>query len=391
MFIESKGDNSKQLLNNMAWSAIRKIGRLGLFANYSVIRHAYYRGMASDIKTSFAVTYKTHGDPKNVLESKELSLPSKIKDNEVLVKMLMAPINPADINMIEGTYMIKPPLPAVVGNEGVGEIVDIGSNVKNFKVGDWTLPVHSGSGTWQTYAVYDETNLQKIPNDIPAISAATIATNPCTAYRMMKDFIKLEPGDVIIQNGANSAVGQAVIQLAAAWGFRTVNIVRNRPDIDNLAATLKSQGATHVVTQEFCRTPEMKNLIKKLGKPPKLGFNCVGGKAATELIRNLATNGYMVTYGGMSREPVTVPTGAFIFKSLKLHGFWMSQWNTENLNNPKKTEMLMELYALAKESKLLPPTSDLVPIRSYESAVSKSLQGFSNKQILVMDESLLSK
>ena len=372
----------------MACSAIRRLGRLGLFVNYSVLRHVYYRGMASDIKTSFAVTYKTHGDPKKVLEGKELSLPSKIKDNQVLIKMLMAPINPADINMIEGTYMIKPPLPAVVGNEGVGEIIDVGSNVKNFKVGDWTLPVDSGSGTWQTYTVCDEKSLQKIPNDIPAISAATIAVNPCTAYRMMKDFVKLEPGDVVIQNGANSAVGQAVIQLAAAWGLRTVNIVRNRPDIDNLVTTLKSQGATHVVTQEFCRTPEMKTLMKEMGKPPKLGLNCVGGKAATELIRNLATNGYMVTYGGMSREPVTVPTGAFIFKSLKLHGFWMTQWNKENLNSPKRTEMFMELCDLAREFKLLPPISDLNPIRSFESAMSKSLEGFSNKQILVMDETL---
>lgn len=55
--------------------------------------------------------------------------------------------------------------------------------------------------------------------------------NPCTAYRMLRDFIGLEPGDTVIQNGANSAVGQFVIQLCRIYGYKSVNIVRNRPDV----------------------------------------------------------------------------------------------------------------------------------------------------------------
>ncbi|XP_014768198.1 enoyl-[acyl-carrier-protein] reductase, mitochondrial [Octopus bimaculoides] len=373
----------------MAAAVLRNLVRVSIFSNYSIIRHSCPRLFSSNARTSFAVVYEENGDPKKVLKSKEHPLPSKIKDNDVLVKMLMSPINPSDINMIEGTYMIKPPLPAIAGNEGVGEVLETGNNVKKFKPGDWILPLKTASGTWQTHAVYGESEVQKIPNDIPPLVAATIAVNPCTAYRMMKDFVNLEPGDVIIQNGANSGVGQAVIQLASAWGLRTVNIVRARPDIDVLTTDLKSLGATHVVTEEFCRTPDMKALMKDLGKAPKLGFNCVGGKAATELLRNLAPNGYMVTYGGMSKQPVTVPTGVFIFKSLKLVGFWMSQWNIDNFNTPQKTEMLLDLCHLARQSKLLAPISELVPITSFDKAIAEALKGFSKKQILVMDKTLL--
>ncbi len=58
--------------------------------------------------------------------------------------------------------------------------------------------------------------------------AATIAVNPCTAYRMLHDFVQLEKNDVIVQNGANSGVGQYVIQIAKSLGIRSANVVRDR-------------------------------------------------------------------------------------------------------------------------------------------------------------------
>jgi len=74
--------------------------------------------------------------------------------------------------------------------------------------------------------------LQKIDNDIPVPYAATLGVNPCTAYRMLKDFVQLKPGDVVMQNGANSMVGLAVIQLAREMGLKTINIVRSDRLVD---------------------------------------------------------------------------------------------------------------------------------------------------------------
>ena len=83
------------------------------------------------------------------------------------------------------------------------------------------------SGTWRKEAIADISAVQKIPNDIPLPYAATIAVNPCTAYRMLRDFVHLKPGDVIMQNGANSMVGLAVIQMAREMGVKTINIIRS--------------------------------------------------------------------------------------------------------------------------------------------------------------------
>ncbi|MGH0153484.1 UNVERIFIED_CONTAM: hypothetical protein FKN15_058349, partial [Acipenser sinensis] len=70
------------------------------------------------------------------------------------------------------------------------------------------------------------------------------------------------PGDCVIQNAANSGVGQAVIQIAATRGIHTINIVRDRPDLHKLTERLKSLGADHVITEDTLRKPEMKELFK---------------------------------------------------------------------------------------------------------------------------------
>lgn len=78
------------------------------------------------------------------------------------IKWLLAPVNPADINTIQGKYPSKPPLPAVPGNEGVGEIVAVGSNVRNLCVGDRVVPNGPNFGTWRTHANYNFKDVMKV-------------------------------------------------------------------------------------------------------------------------------------------------------------------------------------------------------------------------------------
>ncbi|XP_077006663.1 enoyl-[acyl-carrier-protein] reductase, mitochondrial isoform X4 [Tamandua tetradactyla] len=234
-----------------------------------------------------ALIYAHHGDPPKVVELKNVDL-AAVGRSDVHVKMLAAPVNPSDINMIQGNYGLLPKLPAVGGNEGVGQVIAVGSSVTRMKPGDWVIPANAGLGTWQTEAVFSEESLIEIPSDIPLQSAATLGVNPCTAYRMLMDFEQLRPGDSVIQNASNSGVGQAVIQIAAALGLRTINVVRDRPDIQRLSDRLKNLGAEHVVTEEELRKPEMKNFWKNMPQP-QLALNCVGGKSSTELLRHLAS------------------------------------------------------------------------------------------------------
>jgi len=141
--------------------------------------------------------------------------------------MGVSPVNPADINVLQGMYPIRPPLPATGGGEGVAEIIAAGEE-SDLQVGDWVVPDMPSSGTWRTHLVAHQDFWIKVRNDIPVVLAATLQINPSTAYRMLKDFVNLSPGDWVIQNGANSGVGQAAIQIAKSMGVKTVNIVRDR-------------------------------------------------------------------------------------------------------------------------------------------------------------------
>lgn len=76
--------------------------------------------------------------------------------------MLVATVNPSDINTIQGSYAVKPNIPFVGGNEGVGEIVEVGSDVTQFKVGDKVLPAINAWGTWRTHAVCPANQLFKV-------------------------------------------------------------------------------------------------------------------------------------------------------------------------------------------------------------------------------------
>ncbi|KAJ3008697.1 hypothetical protein HKX48_008391 [Thoreauomyces humboldtii] len=310
--------------------------------------------------TTQALVYTQYGRPEEVLCATSLPLPL-LPSTHVRVRFLAAPVNPADINQLQGTYPIKPPFGehgAVGGSEGVAVVESVGAEAGNtLAPGDWVLPLRSGSGTWRIHADHLTEDLMKIPNDLASVvSAATITVNPATAYRMIKDFADLKPGDVILQNGANSGVGQSVIQLAKAWNLRTVNIVRDRPDVDGLKSQLTDLGADLVVTEEEARLPATAALVAQLGPPPTLALNCVGGKSATALAKLLSsrTQAHLVTYGGMSRQPLTLPTSAFIFRDLVAHGFWMTRWY-ESRPVDERRRMVEELLGLAGKGKLREP------------------------------------
>lgn len=335
--------------------------------NLASVRHINTMIKTDSVKSLF---YKEYGEPADVLHVTTQPI-NQPENNEVSVKWLLAPVNPADINTIQGKYPSKPPLPAIPGNEGVGEVIAIGSNVKHLSVGDRVIPNGTNLGTWRTYANYTSEELMKVPKEIGTIEASMLNVNPCTAYRMLKDFVELKPGDTIIQNGGNSAVGQMVIQLCKEWNYKSVSVVRDRPNIQELKNHLSSLGADEILTEnEIRKTQIFKS--KKLPSP-KLALNCICGQNALEISRHLAHGGIMITYGGMSREPLTVPISALIFKDITFKGFWMTAWTKKNMDSIERQNMFRELGALFKNKKLKAPLHKLVPFHQYQEAVINAL------------------
>lgn len=269
-----------------------------------------------------------------------------------------------------GKYPVKVELPCIPGNEGVGIVEKVGKDVAEISTGNKVIVTKPVQGTWRDYGTFKKDVLRIVPDNLGLVEAATLTVNPCTAYRMLTDFKPVRDGLVVIQNGANSACGQNVIQLCKAWNVKNINIVRNRPDIAELKKYLENLGATYVLTEEELRSTTI--FKDKCIDKPSLALNCVGGKSSLEMLRHLQHSGKMVTYGGMSREPVTVPTSAFIFKNLSFYGYWMTTWN-QTASQQEKDKMLSELIILMCENKLKGPIHKLVKFENYEEALSNAL------------------
>ncbi|KAI9929784.1 hypothetical protein ASPWEDRAFT_51735 [Aspergillus wentii DTO 134E9] len=298
-----------------------------------------------------ALIYSRYGEPQDVLRLHNHSI-SPPHGTEVTLRLLAAPLNPADVNQIQGVYPSKPPFQttlgteepsAVAGNEGAFEVIATGAGVKNIAKGDWVIMKQTGQGTWRTHAQMDESKLIKIENKegLSPLQIGTVSVNPVTAYRMIKDFCDwdwMRAGEEwIIQNGANSGVGRAAIQLAREWGIKTLNVVRERKTPEETEAIkneLRELGATEVVTESELLSREFKGMVHQFtrqGKEPiRLALNCVGGKSATALAKTLAPGSHLVTYGAMSKQPVALPSGLLIFKNLSFDGFWVSKWGDKN-------------------------------------------------------------
>lgn len=300
-----------------------------------------------------ALAFETYGEPQDVLRLHQHSI-SPAHGDQLTLRFLASPINPADINQIQGVYPSKPtfttalstPNPiAVGGNEGVAEVLSAGSAVKGFAKGDWVIMKQPGFGTWRTHVQTDASNLLKIadPSGLTPIQVGTVSINPCTAYRMLRDFAPdFGEGDWFVQNGANSGVGRAAIQLGRLWGRKSINVIRARPEgTEELKQELRDLGADVVVTDEELQAKGFADQVKEWTNGGReripLGLNCVGGKPATVLAKLLSPEAHLVTYGGMSKQPVQLPTALLIFKNIHFDGFWVSRWSKENPEEKKRT------------------------------------------------------
>src|SRR5947207_10993046 len=138
-------------------------------------------------RTFKAAIYETHGNPAEVLRVVACPWPEP-GANEVVVKMSAAPINPADLNSIEGKYPIKPELPATPGMEGAGVVTEIGSAVRDLAVGTQVILPHN-FGTWREIAGIAADKLVAAPKEIDAVQAAMPKVNPITARRLLCRFV----------------------------------------------------------------------------------------------------------------------------------------------------------------------------------------------------------
>ena len=314
------------------------------------------------------------GTPAEVLQLSARELPS-LSGHEVRVRMRYAPINPADLNIIEGNYGRPTQPPVVMGTEGAGEVEEIGPDVESLSKGDLVIPLEGG-GCWAQHMTAAEHHFAKLPESLDRVQASMLRINPLTAWLILKNYLRLEKGDVVAQNAANSGVGRAIIQIAKRDGFHTINFVRRPELIDEL----KSLGADAVFLDNAEGLAEARSLLKKM--PVRLAANAVGGESAIRLMDLLSPEGKLVTYGAMSRQSLKAPNKFLIFKSLELHGLWISKW-IEKAGSIELYEALSPLAEMMRNGDLTVAVDQIYPMSDFKVAVLRAQEsGRSGKVIL---------
>lgn len=211
-------------------------------------------------------------------------------------------------------------------------------------------------------------DLVPVPAGLEARAACVLRVNPPTAWRLLHDFVDLRAGDWIVQNAATSSVGRAVIEIAAHFGWRTLNVVRRAETADELRAL----GADAVAVDGEELAAQAASVLA--GATPRLALNAVGGVSATRLAGLLAAGGTLVTYGAMSKEALKIPNGFLIFRDLVFRGFWLTRW-LRGAPATEKDAMFGGVFRLAGAGCFAPRVAAEFSLAEIPAAVGRAGEG----------------
>ncbi|MGC1441155.1 MAG: zinc-dependent alcohol dehydrogenase family protein [Burkholderiaceae bacterium] len=257
-----------------------------------------------------------YGNPSDGVTVRDDPAPEAPKKGQVLVDIVGASINPAELLLIQGVYASKPPLPAPFGIECAGKVVAIGDDVTGLSVGDLVLCLPREN--WAQQMLFDAAEVIALPAGVDPLQASMLKVNPATALMMLRDMRNMTAGDWVVQNAANSAVGRCLIRLAKTMGLNTINLVRR----ESLVADLTGEGADVVLVDG----PDIAARVKEtVDGNRSLAIDAVGGEATLRLADCLSDEGLIVNYGLLSGQPCQLGAEQAIFRSISLRGFWLAK------------------------------------------------------------------
>jgi NADPH:quinone reductase-like Zn-dependent oxidoreductase len=310
-----------------------------------------------------AVQIKAFGPPTEVLHLVDLPEPPRPAAGEVLVGVEYAPINLNDLSLIQGVFLVRPSLPSIVGNEGVGRILAIGDAVDHLKVGDRVLvPLYAFS--WRERLVVPATGLFSLPEADPR-QLAMLGINPPTASLLLDEAPDLKPCEWVVQNAANSGVGRSIIAIGKARGLKTINLVR-RPE---LISELQAIGGDLVIVDDDGAVERIRAAIGNDRVP--LAVDGVSGKSSATIAGVLSEFGTLVVYARVGGGPVMINPLDLIAKRIVAKGFFLNHPDTE----AKIPSALRECVPLVASGAIRVPVAGIYPLAALREAVLHAQRG----------------
>ena len=247
-----------------------------------------------------AVEISKNGGPE-VLEIKDIYL-DKPGNDEVTIEHKAIGLNYIDTYHRSGLYPLK--LPTSIGAEGAGIITSIGSNIKDFKIGDRVSYAGAPLGSYSTHRNYPTKNLMKVPDNIDLEIAATLMTKGLTTFYLLHKTYPAKSGQTILFHAAAGGVGQIFGQWAKTLGCIVIGTVGS----DEKIQKAKAYGYDHVINYNKENFSE-KVLEITEGRGVPVVYDGVGKSTLEGSLACLCIRGMMVSFGNASGplSPIDVP------------------------------------------------------------------------------------
>ncbi|MDX9905470.1 MAG: zinc-binding dehydrogenase [Bacteroidales bacterium] len=312
------------------------------------------------------------------LHVEETEIPKPAGRN-VLVKVTASPCNPSDIAFMRGSYNIRKPVPAVMGFECTGTVVETGDHPEAKALLGKRVSCFSQSdenGTWAEYFLTDYNNCLTIKDDLDDDQASGLCINPFTAYALFSMALGRK-ANAIIQNGSSGQIGIFIRTLARRNRIPVINLVRKEEHIRNL----HDSGEKYVLSMN---DPDFESNLAAIAREVRatIAFDAVGGDISGTMINAMPPGSELVVYGGLSGKPIgLVNPLEIIFKSKSIRGFNLGDWKIE-IGSKRFQEISDELQQLMVSRILVTRIQCAFSLEEVHQALEQYIRNMSSGKII---------
>jgi NADPH:quinone reductase len=264
---------------------------------------------------------------------------------EVSIRVRAAALNFPDLLMSQGAYQHKPALPFVLGLEGAGEVLALGTGVKSLSVGD---PVCFGgrSGAIAERIVLPASDVRPMPRRFDFRQGAAYRVGALTAYVALVRRAQLQAGETLLVHGASGGMGMAAVQLGVHLGATVIATASSQQKLD----AIRAAGAHHAISSRTGFGAQVKALTAGAGAD--VVFDPVGGDVFDESLRAIGWGGRLLVVGFASGRIPTVDINLPLIKGFAVIGVRAGEYGRRN---PQKgAENQAEIERLAEAGAMTP-------------------------------------
>ena len=318
-----------------------------------------------------AIVCNNFGPIQNI-EYKNVEKPT-IQDKSVIINVKSVGVNFPDGLLVQGKYQLKPETPFIPGMEVAGEIITVGSSVKNFQTGDRVAALSQLSG-YAEQAVVQEKSVFKIPTNMSFDDSCALLCAYGTSHYALKQRAQLQKNELLVVLGASGSTGIAAIQIGKIIGAKVIAVSSN-PEKQKIAI---DNGADISIGYDNLKE-ELKSISK--GKGVDVIFDPVGGDIFDTVARTMARSGRLLVIGFASGKIPKLAVNLALVKEFSVVGVFWGAFTRGEPEEYKKN--MIELFEWYQKDLLKPLIEENYPLSEAAKVLEKILaRGAKGKIIL---------